>query len=425
MPPSIWCGDLAGDWLSPGSSPVHRSFNGPPSPLAARSVGASFQAPTESGTQEQKDSHQSPAKLRPYPVKARMLRERLVAADAEASKGSIAQLQEFVQGSKQCPLPANCSILQWSCELRTAETSLEFRAKVAFLIDGIPHHVMGIWQTSKLRAKRDAAERAVQLFVVEWGTLAEQGLRSPESDNSPQSQASSPPEMTHASDYAAAETGANVEEAKELARFCRTAAASGQPCCISTASLEPRWSHTWADGACKAFVEIELLGVPHIFQGRAKTSLVEACRDTARRVLWYLQCSGFEHRFEPDLGRCIAKDIGEAPANWMQDSVLLEEDEKEAAEKKTVLMLLQNRLQQNYARQIEVGQKAIHWSYERNDVEIGSPSVRATAYLPAADKIFTGDWQKSQREAQIDASSYVYQFLDMEFPSTKVRSSTN
>merc|ERR1711964_513761 len=139
-------------------------------------------------------------------------------------------------------------------------------------------------------------------------------------------------------------------------------------------------------GSFQAFVEIELLGVTHTFPGCAKPSLTEACQDTARRVMWYLGCPGFEDSFEADLGTDNAKEIREPPADWMKDKDMQEDNEK-TAEKKTVLMRLQNRLQQTYARQIEVGKSAICWSYERSTVDKGKVSlVRATAYIPAAGR---------------------------------------
>jgi hypothetical protein len=345
-----------------------------------------------------------------------------VAEPEAAEKGCIAQLQEFVQGSKQCPMPANCSILQWSYDHRMVESSLEFRAKVAFLLDGVPHHVLGTWQTSKLRAKRDVAERALCLFVSCWGRMAElEHDEKYESKDSPRHQ----PE--EGQDGEAVEAAAAVEEVQLLARFCSSPPAPGQPALVSS-EVPHRWSHTREGATCQAFVEIELLGVAHMFSGRPAASLNDACRDTACRVLWYLQCPGFEECFEPDLRPGSAKDIREPPADWMRDSVLQQDDEKEAAEKKTVLMRLQNRLQQNYARQIQAGKSAICWTYERDTADQnGHPAVRATAYIPAADRSFTSGWQKSQREAQLDASDCVSKFLDIEFPSQagRSRSGTN
>merc|ERR1712136_176230 len=43
-----------------------------------------------------------------------------------------------------------------------------FRATVAFMLDGVPHHVAGGWERSKKTAQRDAASRALGLFVGRW-----------------------------------------------------------------------------------------------------------------------------------------------------------------------------------------------------------------------------------------------------------------
>jgi len=358
----------------------------------------------------------------------------VVAAEAEAAeKGCIAQLQEFVQGSKECPMPSNCSILQWNYDERLVDSSLEFRAKVAFVLDGIPHHALGTWQTSKLRAKRDVAERALYLYVTRWGNLAlasanlERGSEA-WSDASPfRSDASPQSEQEEVRDQATMDATADVEEVQELARFCCSPQASGQPPLVST-SMPPRWSHSMERGYFQAFVEIDLLGVTHTFTGSAKPSLAEACRETSRRVLWYLDCPGFEDSFEPEFGTENAKEIREAPPNWMRDVGMQKANEKEATEKKTVLMRLQNRLQQTYARQIENGTSAIRWTYERSATAKGrTPLVCATAHIPAAGRSFTGNWKNSQREAQIDACYCVSKFLDMAFPSSSARgrSSTN
>jgi len=82
-----------------------------------------------------------------------------------SSKGPISKLQEFVQSSKAHPLPSSCAVLQWSHENRMAGSSLQFRATTAFMLDGVPHHILGGWWPSKKQAQRDAAERALSFFV--------------------------------------------------------------------------------------------------------------------------------------------------------------------------------------------------------------------------------------------------------------------
>jgi hypothetical protein len=223
--------------------------------------------------------------------------ERMVEA---ADKGPIAQLQEFVQGSKHCPTPSNCSILQWSFEDRIPNTgvkvgpSLEFRATVAFLLDGIPHHSMGNWHTSKKLAQRDAAERALRLFVTEWAHYV--------AEVAPQSSTNlNRDKMTscYGEGY-----NQDIPEVHALARH------------FSSTAM-PQWSHTMQSGGFQAHVEIDILGVSHTFSGCMKSSLSEAFKDTARRVMWYLGVSGFEDAFESDPECNVAKDIQAPPFDWI------------------------------------------------------------------------------------------------------------
>lgn len=359
--------------------------------------------------------HQAPAKPspHPFPVAVRLRRERVVAVEMnESEKGSIATLQEFVQGCKQAPVPPNCSILQWSFEQRMVDSSLEFRAKVAFLLDGIPHHVLGTWQPAKRLAKRDVAMRAIGLYAECWNSTAalEPGMYASWIGTV----------SAHAggeiSDVAATKAADTVDEALALARVCAGPFVVEQPSVLQATSA-PRWHHNHREGAYKAFVDIELFGVVHTFAGCEQASLVEACRDTAQRVLWYLQQPGYQYNFAVEPGAChAAKEIRGPPAGWTRDRNV-PADDLEAVHKKTVLMRLQNRLQQTYAQQIEVGRSVICWSYERQLAEQGSPAlVRATAYIPAAERSFLGGWQKTQREAQIDVCLHVSAFLDAEPP---------
>merc|ERR1719382_1145445 len=74
-------------------------------------------------------------------------------------RGPISQLQEYVQEASKstCALPANFSVLQWDLSTRASSANLEFRATVSFFLEGVPHHVAGVWKPSKKVAQRDAA----------------------------------------------------------------------------------------------------------------------------------------------------------------------------------------------------------------------------------------------------------------------------
>lgn len=212
-----------------------------------------------------------------------------------ASKGAISQLQEFVQGAKIMPMPAKCPVLQWEYDTHMVGSSLEFRATVAFLLDGVPHHTVGSWKQSKKLAQRDAAERALGLYVNRWGELvATEGLvRTPP-------QPSDVPERT--------------DEINILEDFCLRMEPNPSP--------KPVWSHHHhEDGLYQALAEVRILDVPHTFPGKRCSTLEAAYADTARRVLWYLQAPGFEDAFEPDMEyvKNAAQEIPTPCANWVRD----------------------------------------------------------------------------------------------------------
>lgn len=201
--------------------------------------------------------------------------EVLSPVGSRGSKGPISKLQEFVQSSKAHPLPSSCAVLQWSHENRMAGSSLQFRATTSFLLDGVPHHVLGGWWPSKKQAQRDAAERALAFFIGMCGNELAKGQEG-NRGYKPRDQSGNKTEDA---------------EAKDLEDFV------GQ---------HLQWSCRWEtqpdqpyDGAlCKATVEFTYLGIPHVFAGKACTSKSLARADTARRVLWYLHAPGYQNGFE-------------------------------------------------------------------------------------------------------------------------------
>jgi len=221
----------------------------------------------------------------------------------DAGRGVISLLQEFAQCSKQFRAPARRSILQWKFdEQMTAMAALQFRATVAFVLEGVPHHAVGEWHQSKGIAKRDAAERALELFIGSWGKMLLQR----------------PPEVAHPQHEKSVERknpGANsksvAREVMKLEEFC-----SSVPC------PPPKWQPTWEDNKCKVLAEIILMEVPHHFVGAACDDEFTAAADTARRVLWYMNCPGFEKAFEPDPAFLCKADIPNPPHNWLSRNAL-------------------------------------------------------------------------------------------------------
>lgn len=213
-------------------------------------------------------------------------------------KGAISQLQEFVQASKHFPLPPSCPILQWQFDSRTADGSLEFRATVAFLLDAVPHHIVGAWHPSKKVAQRDAAERALGMLVGRWGECALLREEDADAEYAPSQREAAPGDGSD-TDGACWPARSEVPalpvpgaEAQALEGLCRSVIATSKP---------QWWSQREKEGGlCRAFVRLELMGVPHTFAGRPCETLEAAATDTAKRVLWYLQCPGFQTAFEPD-----------------------------------------------------------------------------------------------------------------------------
>merc|ERR1712060_543790 len=105
-----------------------------------------------------------------------------------------------------------------------------------------------------------------------------------------------------------------------------------------------------------------------------------------------------------------AKEIPSPPANWACDRAEIEELRK--AERKTVLMRVQNRLQQEFAKQLKPGQGVWEWNYEIDESDVAwPPRCRAKVSIPSLDQVFVGDWVRGQRDAQIEACYLVADFL--------------
>jgi hypothetical protein len=303
-------------------------------------------------------------------------------------------LQEFVQCSPTFHIPANYPVLQWSFESQMADSAtLEFRATVAFLLEGVPHHVAGGWQQKKKDAQRDAAERALSFYKgkSQWAAEAHNGSNSTENslDACP-------------SPY----TGSRVSREETLVEeYCRTSEMSG--------NTQPGWSLRWDGAECTAILEIALSGVPHKLAGKGRSSEVAARQDVARRALWYLQYPGFQDCFEPDpLSEAIVSmKIPSAPQHWVQDHAT--EAALEVAERKTAIMRVQNRLQQTFSRQLRPGLSVWEWAYETdgND-EDWPPLYRASVSIPVMGKTFIGNWVRGQRDAQLDTIQQVTRALD-------------
>jgi hypothetical protein len=337
-------------------------------------------------------------------------KQQMQRKEVQANKGAIAMLQEFVQCSRSFPLPPNCSALHWTYDPRMASKSaLEYRATVAFYLDGVPHHAAGAWHASKKGAQRDAADRALAFFAGRWGVEAMQKRPSRGAPSVP----------------CVCEDDERVYEERLLEEFC-----AQLPACDGRADLQ--WSilpESCNDEnsdrniatRCFAVVELHLLGVPHKLAGVAKATERDAIRDTARRALWYLQCPGFEHEFQPEKlisdkgapGKPLeeVQEMLPPPSGWVSDDS--SEEAFEEAQRKTIVMRVQNRLQQEFARQMQPGRSVWEWTYLADpDDEQWPPLFRATVFVPAINREFAGDWVRGQRDAQIETIACVSRYLD-------------
>lgn len=215
----------------------------------------------------------------------------------------ISTLQEFLQDSKTFRVPNQHSILQWNFEQSSGGlASSKFRATVAFLLEGVPHHVAGEWHNSKSGAKRDAAERALGLFVTQWGSQLLQEEHG--------GQADLPPDSRNLLQNLRTNDQVQHADVDTLLNFC----AHFPPCQQSL----PQVSAVWDGDDCKGFAQISLFGVPHTFAGVPCSDDHAACIDVARRCLWYLQCPGFVDKFELDYESLLAGSgtISSPPSDW-------------------------------------------------------------------------------------------------------------
>eukprot|EP00933_Yihiella_yeosuensis_P009516 TRINITY_DN11545_c0_g1_i1.p1 TRINITY_DN11545_c0_g1~~TRINITY_DN11545_c0_g1_i1.p1 ORF type:complete len:436 (-),score=71.68 TRINITY_DN11545_c0_g1_i1:153-1460(-) len=394
---------------------LSQRFNiGPQEDAALQYFSSSGSGPYSSAPQKPQKHHSKQAQAQskhPMPLAGKRVhqsrdlhqsetRPSAVASPSEAessSKGAISQLQEFVQGAKVFPMQPNCPVLQWDYDTRMVGTSLEFRATVAFFLDGVAHHVVGAGWPSKKIAQRDCAERALGLFVNRWASMI-------------------------STDWplgATANVGTQLPETKSYVQRLEAylqRGSYGDPASV-------QWSHRWRDGKCQAYTEVRLMDVPHTFPGKPMETQEAAYEDVARRVLWYLRCPGNEDDFEPDINyvKVAAQDIPSPHPFWIKDAAENEGEEQQLAERKTTMMRVQNRLQQAFARQLEAGVSVWYWSFERDPKDKGWPPLfRASVSVPLANRTFCGrTWQRGQRDAQIQTCALISQYLDEEFPKLR------
>jgi len=216
---------------------------------------------------------------------------------------AIAELQEALQTSKCSRLfryPPGAQVLQWShVERRGFGGQAMFRAVVAFLCDGVGHHVAGHWQRCKKHSRHDAADIFLQIMRRCWARPVPANCGAP----SVFVDLGDRLLLAHSRNKAAHHTTASAATLVDLLQ--ETCAQHAETrCAADGVPAEPKWS--WQQGgpeAWQALVELPLWGVHYMFAGTVCSSQDQAMKETARRVLWYLGGAAphvTENTFVPD-----------------------------------------------------------------------------------------------------------------------------
>lgn len=309
--------------------------------------------------------------------------------------GPISELQEFVQRDRRFPVSSHRPILKWEWDTRMANAvTLEFRATVSFIHEGIPHHASGAWQTSKKSAQRDAAERVLMMLKGQQ-SIAEQ---------TSQEKSCFPPESL---------------AVDKLSAFC--AKLTGK---VMEETLQ--WECTQIDGGWQATVEARIYGdVVHTLQGAVCGSEQAAIEDTAKRALWYLKAPGHTLAFEVSHEQVVNETL-DVPLSetWLREGMVAgadlykSETQQRAAEQKTTLMREQNRLQKRYGKDLPTGTPVWDWQYEYSPMTeqdtLVIPVCRAKVRLAGPNIEFQGQWCRGQKQAQLNACQQVTEYLDAE-----------
>jgi len=243
------------------------------------------------------------------------------ADDNMPKAAAISQLQETLQSvqlTMHFRYPAGVQVLQWSYKQRRESSRAMFRGIVAYLRDGVPHHVSGGWDSSKKLARQSAAEASVALLRGAWATPAEVPIEALVDLSgvlpTPGGQAEMLP--------------ATADHRQLLLAFCRQHAHMRMD--IGALPSEPVWTcetpqvggDSTPSGSAMwvAFVRLPILGVPHTLQGPLCASPQAACAELAQRSLWYLGCPSAHGLYMPDQIALRAAEckISPAPLSWSQ-----------------------------------------------------------------------------------------------------------
>jgi len=227
-----------------------------------------------------------------------------------AKAAAIAKLQEMLQSpahTTRFKFPPGVKVLQWRYVLRE-EHRLMFSGVVAFLCNGVPHHIVGSWQTCKKNARQATAEAALAV------------LRSYQADTAPDEEA-----VIHVCiDTAAlltrgeaARTTAGAESVQALEARVRK---------IQEGVVEPsergiRWQcETGQEGTgWQALMTAQTAGLIQTFLGPCLSTADLAYAELARRILWYMGDRNLNGCYLPNRAALLRArcEVPEAPRTWM------------------------------------------------------------------------------------------------------------
>lgn len=86
--------------------------------------------------------------------------------------GPVHVLQRFVRDVQEMAIPSGCRALRFKVCSRDGGDSTRYRSTVRFVLDGVPHSVVGTWQPSHRHSQRAAADRALDLIRHGLATIA-------------------------------------------------------------------------------------------------------------------------------------------------------------------------------------------------------------------------------------------------------------
>jgi len=234
--------------------------------------------------------------------KARALALEAKAAAQQPRMTAIAQLQELLQAveyAEHFRYPPGTSVLQWTYgEHQLAPGQAVFRAVVAFLRDGVAHHVSGEWERSKKLARQSAADAALVLL---------RDSRAPHNGNASTRVFIDTAELVPTSKVSTL-PAASEDDVQLLQQSCNE---------MSLPGVAWSWQSS-GDRSWKAMVEIQVHNIPHTFSGVACATQEAAKGDAARRTMWYLEANGFEGLYEPDGLKLLSADckVSAPPSTW-------------------------------------------------------------------------------------------------------------